>query len=238
MNSVVQGLWIGEELSALERLSISSFLANGHEYHLYVYGDVRHVPGKAVVRNGEEVLPASMIFQYAREKSYAGFSNFFRYRLLLEKGGWWADADVVCLKPFDFTNEYVFSSEMDGGAEVTASGVIKTPPGSDVMSYAWEVCRRKETRELRWGETGPRLLGEAVRKFSLEKFIEPHEAFCPIGFAEWEDILRPGASPAFSTATYAVHAWNEMWRRAGRDKDGRYHPSCLYERLKGRYLPA
>ena len=237
MNRVVQGLWIGEELSTLERLSIASFLANGHEYHLYVYGDVRHVPEGASVRNGEEVLPASMIFQYTREKSYAGFSNFFRYRLLLEKGGWWADADVICLKPFDFTNEYVFSSEMDLGAEVAATNVIKAPPRSDVMAYAWEVCRRKKPSELRWGETGPRLMGEAIRNFSLEEFKEPHETFCPVSYEDWEEILKPGARPALSPTTYAVHAWNEMWRRAALDKNGCFHPSCLYERLKERYLP-
>ena len=236
MNRVVQGLWIGEEFSTLEKLSVTSFLANGHEYHLYVYGDVKGVPEGACVREGEEILPASMIFQYAREKSYAGFSNFFRYKLLLEKGGWWADADVICLKPFDFAREYVFSSEMDGGAEVVASSVIKAPKGSDAMAYAWEVCQRKVPSELRWGETGPRLLGEAVRRFSLEEFREPHQTFCPVGYEEWEEILKPRASAAFSAATYAVHAWNEMWRRAGLDKNGRFHPSSLYERLKERYL--
>jgi mannosyltransferase OCH1-like enzyme len=237
MSRVVQGLWIGEELSALERLSIASFLANGHEYHLYVYGNVRNIPEKTILRNGDDVLPSSMIFQYTREKSYAGFSNFFRYKLLLEKGGWWADSDIICLKPFDFAAEYVFSSEVDRGMEVTTSSVIKTPPRSDVMSHAWDVCSRKQPQELRWGETGPQLLGEAVRKFSLEQFREPPQTFCPVSYVDWEDILKPGLNWDFSAVTHAVHAWNEMWRRAGRDKNGRYHPSCLYERLKERYLP-
>jgi len=35
---------------------------------------------------------------------------------------------------------------------------------------------------------------------------------------------------------YGIHLWNEMWRRADRDKDRSYHPDCLYERLKRRYL--
>ncbi len=34
---VFQSLWIGAELSAMEQLSIRSFLANGHEFHLYTY---------------------------------------------------------------------------------------------------------------------------------------------------------------------------------------------------------
>jgi hypothetical protein len=89
MNRIVQGLWIGPELSVMEQLSIASFLRNGHEYHLYVYGEVKNIPMGTRVKDGdEEILPVSMIFQYRREKSYSAFSNFFRYRLLLERGGW------------------------------------------------------------------------------------------------------------------------------------------------------
>ena len=41
MKQIIQGLWIGSELSMMEQLSIASFLKNGHDYHLYVYGDVK-----------------------------------------------------------------------------------------------------------------------------------------------------------------------------------------------------
>src|SRR5258706_6206464 len=40
-NKIIQGLWIGPTLSQMEQLSIASFLANGHEYHLFVYDDVK-----------------------------------------------------------------------------------------------------------------------------------------------------------------------------------------------------
>src|SRR4051812_19813754 len=102
MKIIIRGLWIGAELSVMERMSIASFLAHGHEYHLYVYDDVKYVPKGALVRDANEILPSSMIFQYKHSKSYAGFANFFRYQLLLQKGGWWVDTDVVCLKPFLF----------------------------------------------------------------------------------------------------------------------------------------
>src|ERR1044072_2497854 len=114
-NRVVQGLWIGAELSVMEQMSIASFLMNGHEYHLYTYEDVKHLPAGTVVKDGREILPSSMIFQYRDFKSYSGFSNFFRYKLLLERGGWWGDTDMICLQPFDFRSEYVFSSEMSDG---------------------------------------------------------------------------------------------------------------------------
>src|SRR5262245_61327546 len=102
----VQGLWIGSQLSAMEQLSIASFLANGHEYHLYVYDEVRNVPSGAIVRNAEEILPADWIFLDSRG-TYCSFASMFRYKLLLDKGGWWVDTDIICLRYFEFEQPYV-----------------------------------------------------------------------------------------------------------------------------------
>lgn len=235
MKTIVQGLWIGPELSVMERLSIASFLANGHAYHLYVYDDVRHIPEGAVVRDAGEVLPSSMIFQYKHSNSYAGFANFFRYKLLLEKGGWWVDSDIICLRPFSFSEEYVFASERNEDVQIATSGVIKAPIGSEVMEYAWRTCRSKDPEQLSWGETGPRLIEEAIKVFSLEKYLKPSHVFCPLGYLEWAKVLDSNANLAFDHSTYAVHLWNEMWRRDNKDKNEQYHPECLYERLKRKY---
>src|SRR5215210_7234371 len=194
MSQVIQGLWIGAELSVMERMSITSFLINGHEYHLYVYDDVKNVPRGASLIDAGQVLPASMIFEYRDFKSYSGFSNFFRSKLLLEKGGWWVDTDIVCIKPFDFPEDYVFSSEMNSAVEHITSGVIKAPAASPVMFYAWEVCRKKDPQKIAWGETGPRLVAEAVEHFSLEEFVKPYRVFCPVGFMDWKNVLEPGAA--------------------------------------------
>jgi mannosyltransferase OCH1-like enzyme len=236
-NKIIQGLWIGSELSVMEQLSISSFLVNGHDYHLYVYDDLKYIPAGTVVMDASEILPASRIFQYKRSSSYAGFSNFFRYKLLLERGGWWADTDTICLKRFDFSDEYVFSSEINHrGREVVNGGVIKTPPGSVVMAYAWEVCQTKNPARLVWGETGPRLMAKAVKRFGLERYKRTHQTFCPVDYEEWRDVLQPDPEELFDERTYAIHLWNEMWRAAGQDKNAQYHRTCLYEKLKRNYL--
>ncbi|HMG34888.1 MAG TPA: glycosyltransferase [Blastocatellia bacterium] len=235
-NRIIQGLWIGPELSIMEQLSITSFLQNGHEYHLYTYSEVRNIPRGTTVKDASEVLPSKRIFQYKEYPTYAGFSNFFRYKLLLERGGWWVDTDTICLRPFEFEREHVFSSEMCRGAEVINSGIIKAPAGSEVMAYAWAECDRKNTEQLVWGETGPRLMAESVRKFGLESCTEPYFSFCPLGFAEWKRLLEPDARFEFEDKSYAIHLWNERWRASGQDKDGQYDLRCLYERLKCRYL--
>jgi mannosyltransferase OCH1-like enzyme len=238
INKIIQGLWIGTELSVMEQLSISSFLLNGHDYHLYVYDDVKYIPAGTVVMDGNDILPSNLIFQYKRRPSYAGFSNFFRYKLLLERGGWWADTDTICLKPFDFPGEYVFSSEINHrGREVVNSGVIKAVPGSDVMAYAWNVCQKKNPARLVWGESGPKLMAKAVKRFGLDKYKANHLAFCPIDYEEWSKVLHPGFDLLFDERTYAIHLWNEMWRVAGQDKNAQYHQTCLYEKLKRIFLP-
>jgi hypothetical protein len=236
-NNVIQSLWVGDVLSTMERLSIASFLAQGHEYHLYVYRIVANAPPGACLKDAREILSESMIFQYPDQASYAGFSNYFRYKLLLERGGWWVDTDAVCLRPFGFTEEYVFSSELTRAGESTpTSGFIKAPIGSDAMAFAWNQCLGKDPCRLEWGETGPRLIAEVIRKFSLDCFVQDFQMFTPIAHFDWEQIIESGWNGMFPASTCAVHLWNEKWRRAGQDKDALYPSDCLYERLKAMYL--
>lgn len=235
-NKIIQGLWIGPELSVMEQLSIASFLSNGHEYHLYVYDEVKDIPAGTTVKDASAILPASDIFQYTGRPSYAGFSNFFRYKLLHERGGWWADTDIVCLKPFDFPDEFVFSSEMSKGLEVVTSGAVKSPAGSEAMAYAWDVCRTKDREQLVWGETGPKLMAEVVRKFSLEGYRQPYHVFCPLGFFDWRKVLQADSNGLLDSSSHAIHLWNEKWREANQDKNARYPANSLYEQLKRKYL--
>ena len=234
---IIQGLWIGSELSVMEQLSIASFLRNEHEYHLYVYGEMKNVPAQCVIKDANEILPEARVFQYRQYPSYAGFANFFRYKLLLERGGWWADTDTICVKPFDFSGDYVFSSELgNNGLEVINNGILKAPAGAEVMAYAWAICETKDPEKLVWGETGPRLVAAAVERFSLAKYQQPAHVFCPIGYADWRKVIEPESQLRFSESTRAIHLWNEMWRDAGQDKNAAYDPECLYEQLKKMYL--
>ena len=165
MTDPIQSLWIGGELSQMEQLSIASFLAHGHEYHLYSYGEVGGLPKGAVLKKAEEILPKAAIFQYQQHPSYSGFSNFFRYRLLLRKGGWWVDTDVVCLKPFVFDAPYVFAAERIPGGEVAASAVIKAPAASEIMAFNWHVCLScADPARAAWGQLGPKLIARAIRQ--------------------------------------------------------------------------
>ena len=219
----------------MERLAIRSFLAQGHEFHLYTYDEIAAVPAGTKLLDAAQILPASRIFRYTGNGSLAGFANFFRYKLLLEKGGWWVDMDTVCLRPFWFDAPYVISSEISKGAAVIDIAALKAPPGSPLAEYAWKVCQSKDPQALRWGETGPSLLAEAVHHCGLAEYVLPPETFCPVAWSDWKSVLSAEAVPAFGPATHAIHLWHELWRDAGCDKDAAYPLGCLYEELKARY---
>ncbi len=233
---VIQGLWIGPRLSAMERLCISSFLKHGHPFHLYVYQATKGVPRGTTVLDGNEILPSSRIFMYRDIPSCAGFANFFRYKLLLEKGGWFVDADTICLKPFEFADPFVFSSEGANGNRLVNLAAIKVPAGSAIMQYAWDACQSMDVETLQWTQAGPKLITRAVEQYALQAHVRSPEVFCPVFYPDWEQVLDPAAALPSSPQTHAIHLWNELWRRAGKDKDQGYHPECLYERLKRRYL--
>lgn len=241
-NKIVQGLWIGERLSTMERLSIESFLQNGHDYHLYVYDKMQNVPAGACLMDANEILPASRIFQYGPAAgegrgSVAGFSNYFRYKLLLERGGYWADMDVVCLKLFDFEAPIVISTESrarDQPGPKAANAVLKSPAVSEFMRRCWEECEASDPARIVWGETGPQLVERVVAELGVQQYMHPIDVFCPI---RWYTPLRMiRGRESIEPHWHAVHLSHEIWRRRGWNKDGRYPPTSIYEQLKARYL--
>lgn len=236
MGEVIQALWIGDRLSPMEQLCIRSFMYHGHEFHLYVYQETAGIPSGTVILDGHTILPASRIFTYREHATYAGFANFFRYRLLLDRGGWFVDADTICVKPFEFPSEYVFSSEGINGRQLVNLGAVRVPPKSQLMRTAWEACEQFDVKELKWSQSGPTLLRDCIEACSLESFIQPWDVFCPVHFSYWERMLDPQVTWDFGPRTHAIHLWNELWRRSGQDKCAQYAENCLYEQLKRRYL--
>jgi hypothetical protein len=240
---IVQGLWIGKSLSLMEQLSIRSFLANDHEYHLYVFEDVENVPMGVTLKNANEILSADRIFKYKQHDSFSAFSNFFRYKLLHERGGYWVDTDLVCLKPFRFSTDYVFAQEeLTDEAKRIGSDVIFVPPACEFIQFCLETSEAKDPDSLQWGEIGPDLITAAVSKFDLNEYVQPYTIFNPINWWHWQDFIKDDMNTQFrikrrlKNECHSIHLWHEMWRRNGADKDRIYPRKSLYERLKRQYL--
>lgn len=229
---IVQSLWFGGDLSNMERLSINSFLKNGHPYHLYTYGGVGNVPDGVDIKDANEIILEKNIFLV--RGGYSSFSDFFRWKLVLDRGNWWVDTDAVCLRPLNFNSEYVFigGNGPVGSADCITSGLYKAPAQSPIMKWGWAQCQQMNIETMTWGQAGPPLFTEAVHHFGFEKYIVPGKLFFPIFYDKVPaSMTEPVASMDFGAA-YSVHLFNEMWRLAGADKNGTYSQTSIFERLK------
>ena len=233
---IVQSLWIGSRLSVMEQLSIRSFLDQGHAFHLYAYQPLQNVPAGTIVRPGNEILPESEIFCYQTrlgKGSFAGFADSFRYKLLLERGGWWSDLDCVCIRPLDFAEEHVLGYERrPKGAPHVNVAIIKAPVGSRLIEHCWRVCQMVDRSRLMWAEIGPQLMGEAVAAVDVPVRILDPGAFYPIDFWQTWQLIQERKVPENS---YSIHLWHSQWKRSGLDPDARYDADCIYEQLKRKH---
>ena len=79
------------------------------------------------IKDAREVLPESEIFFDCKKNKYtiASFSDYFRYNMLYQNGGWWVDMDVICIKHFDLDSSFVFATERHGEKTFSAICIIK-----------------------------------------------------------------------------------------------------------------
>lgn len=244
VNAAIQTLWIGEELSDLENLCISSYIKNGYDFHLYAYDEISNVPEDCIILDANSILDKSEIFCYnvgQGKGSFSAFSNLFRYKLLFEEGGVWTDTDVISLNRFPEDLEYIFASEKDGDKVVCSSNFIKAPAGSDFAKYCYDKASSVNRETLQWGTIGPSLVGESVKAHGLSDFVLHFKKFNHVPWYNTE-VFFMGDPPStgdliYETVmrdSYCVHLWNEVWRRNNIDKNNKFDPGCFFEVLKSK----
>lgn len=251
MSHIIQSLWIGDSLSKSEQLCVKSFVDNGHEFHLYIYGDVKNIPEGVIVKDGNEIVSEKQIFRY-KNGSLSAFSNLFRFALLYRKGGYWADADLVCTRHFVFNEPFVFSSEPVRGETKINAGLIKMPKDSkealDAFTIQIENKKKILSGEMEWGG-GPTTVKYLVEKYKLQKYVLPWQGICTCDYDMFPSLITPDFkknNPKLCSYVIdnikdipdnmvGIHLWNEMWRRNNLDKNGSYHPDSIYEQLKKKH---
>lgn len=178
---IIQSLWIGDSLSKLCKISIRSFIKLGHTYHLYTYGKLGDIPEGVVVRDGNEILPESEIFRY-KNGSVSAFSNAFRYKLLFDRGHYWVDTDFVCVRRFDFRQDYIIGSEPVLNYTETKLNpcVLKAPYRSFPMFQGYQICMQNKPKVLdgtiQW-DLGPSSLRFICDNNDLSKYVVDWRTF-------------------------------------------------------------
>jgi hypothetical protein len=220
---VLRTFWHGGPLSQYQVLCLRSFVARGYRVEVFCYDDRLSFPDWLVRKDARQILPAESVLLYRSgpgRGSPSLHSNLFRYALLHQIGGWWIDADVVLLRsqipaaPVFFSAERHFGT---GGVHGPRFGtaVMKLPAEHPLLAEAIEHCLAIG-ESARWGETGPALFTELVKKYGLARTASAEHAAYPIPWRDLALFFDPArcneAKRACKNSTF-VHLWNEMWRR-------------------------
>jgi hypothetical protein len=256
MREVIQSFWRGRPLSKLEILSLKSFLQNGHEFVLWSYDHVANIPAGVTRADAREILPESAFFLNTSDDFGKGspspFSDLFRMALLALRGGWWVDLDVVCLRPWDIPAELVIASsdEREYGILPNANA-LRSPAGHSFVVACAARLRARDASSAGHAD-GPHTVQQFVKDLHLEDAVAPPYWFNPVQWRYVKYLLQPeefylhprrlkrtfGITERVGKVhhdSYAVHLWGEMWTQSGLDRDARYHPDSILERLKHRY---
>jgi hypothetical protein len=193
---------------------MKSFIDNGHTYDLFSY-DAPSVPDGVRLRDARDILPKEEIFYYQRgdgKGSVSCFTNNFRYRLLMEHGGWWVDTDVLCLSNKIPEGDIFIERESH---DTIGTAVIKFPKGHPLVCTLYEKSVQAG-KDVVWGQTGPTLLTNIIKDNGLWDTIYPpqnafplhySDALLPVTVTERELCYQKTSNASF------LHLWNEIFRR-------------------------
>ena len=256
VKDTIQSLWIGKDLGIVQQLCLASYLYHGHEVHLYTYQDLKNIPKGVIVKDGNEILPEKDIFY--SHGSPAHFSDWFRWKMIAMKSGYWVDMDEICLKPFDFTKEnYVFGYE----CHAVTNAVLKFPAHHhlvELMEFMsqnpnqilpWDTQQDIERKQKRiqkglgrghtlWGESsGPTGLTKALMYYNLDKFAKPYYYFYGLNVIQTRRMLLdqnfdPSSLP---DKMYAMHVWNNTFRKTDLYQQGKNVNNSILPHLIDKY---
>jgi hypothetical protein len=206
---IVNGLWYGSELGELEKLCIDSWIENGYKFRLWLYEDIE-VPKDVIVKNANHIVSFDQYFTYSEGHTVGtpvAFSNLFRTQLLYKLGGLYVDLDVLCLKPYEFNERFVFSEQVDSGWDYhVATCILYSENKGERIFEDWsDWILAKKNKTITHGDLGPNLFTKLIINNKLQKYVLPKDHFCPIDWQSYKDMFinRPDS--------YGIHLFGSIW---------------------------
>jgi len=246
---VINFLWVGSRFSRMEYESLNSFMKVGYKVNLWCYEEIENVPEGVIIKDGNLILDSEDIFSL--KESFLPFSDIFRYKLLYELGGYWADADMICLKRFDTDEEYIISSESTMATGrfkskmpyISNIGILKAPKGSLFYKDLYETCSNYNSNN----ENNDKLLymkifRKKVIKYNYEKYIRPPKDFCSVNWWNAKEAflgnrkMKYGVVPINDNEilnnSYCIHLWRDKLTKTHKmNLDNIYNENSLWEKI-------
>lgn len=215
MSEIFKMFWHGDKLSPLEWSCMRSFVKNGHSLQVFTYREIS-LPEGAILEDATKILPSNHLFYF--EDSPSAFSNIFRYKLLLEHGGWWVDTDVFCLSETIPQCQFAWAEEEPGCVN---GAILKFPKTDPICGKLLAVAMDRAEHLTVWGQLGPYLLTEILEsnRPAAEHLGNPSQ-FYPIHWLQPHYFWLPefyGAVARSCDNALFIHFWNSVLKRMGID---------------------
>lgn len=223
---VFRGLWLGDGLSPLHRACLQSFVKRGWSFELYTYGPLDAGPG-IELRDAAEIISEDQIFYFSDPltggRDIGPFSDLFRAKLLLDKGGWWCDVDTICLSNEIPHLRYAWSREWPlSDPNEVSNGLIACPAGDPLMQELHNRCRAAAAESLTWRQQlGNRIFSSCLVDLHLPLDMSgSYEVFCPLVWVETFKMWLPDFTEELSeriSSSYFIHVYCTMAKVIGID---------------------
>jgi hypothetical protein len=229
--------WSGEP-TWLERLSVDSALATGHDVTVYTYGDRAGLSAFL----GCRVLPADLVssdprLDELRRTRPDHFSDHFRLEGIAADLGTWFDLDIIFLRPLP-VDPYIFGWQNDSRV---GNSILRFPNGDaclrDYLAFCrqrpmaryvmpWYPWAKKLTRCIKAAiepltgipapspKYGPDALTHFVLKSDLSAWIRGRSVYYPVPIKSTAvaQINNPGfVDGLLRPDTICVHAWRTTY---------------------------
>jgi hypothetical protein len=183
----------------------------GHRFRLFTYEDIV-VPDGVELADADRIVKQKEIFEF--KKSITPFSDLFRYELLHKVGGWWIDADVLCLRSDIPSLQHAWAEENDGSI---CNAVLKFPAGDQRLRKILEDARSRVQTIAAQHETSD--------------LVTTHLQQQPKIVASTELVKQRAQQSLF------IHLWNGMLEYCAPTLIKRPPPGCYLDAVYERYLP-
>lgn len=195
---------------------------------LHLYEDV-DAPEGVVKVDARQTLPFSEFFMF--DGSPSAFTNIFRYKLILETGGWWVDTDVLSLSSDLPDCEYAWAhqdpSQINGA-------ILKFPRGDSLCHTLLDLSIERSLSLTAWGQLGPGLLTEVLSGANPSGHFGSQTQFYPTHWLEAHLCWMQGQAEFVKSRLDGAcffHLWNSILTKMGIDLDKRPPPGSYFEYL-------
>ena len=210
--------WHGGGLSPYEVAGLLSFREHGHDIGVYSYGEVAGIPDGIRRLDAREILPpdSMTLFRVKGVPSASHFTDFFRFVMFQKTERIWVDTDILLLKPFALS----WTGNLMGKETPTSvcTAVLRLDPADPRLQRMVSRVEALSTRNLVWGDTGPRLLTSV---YGMGEGL-PQHVFYPVHFDDYYKVFlasfRQECDVLCADAT-TLHLWNNLVVRMGLFKE-------------------